>query len=62
MLLLLPTSQNTKSIGKPTPTFRKQGSTKIINCASASGTLVVIATYKGKYKTPTTVEEGKDTV
>lgn len=45
-----------------TPTFRKQGSTKIINCESASRNGKIDLTYEGEYKTPTTIEESKYTV
>jgi len=62
MLLLHPASQNTQSLGTATPTFRKQGSTSIINCSSASGEDTQAVTNEGKYKTPATVEKGKDTV
>ena len=61
-LLLRPASQNTQFLGTATPTFRKQGSTRIINYSSASGSDTAAVTYEGKHETPTTVEESKDTV
>jgi hypothetical protein len=62
MLLLHPTSQNSQSFGMTTLTFRKQGSTKIINYSSASGKKMDTVTYKGKHKTSATVQEGEDAV
>jgi hypothetical protein len=59
---LHPTSQDTQLLGMTTLTFRKQGSTRIINCSSAPDRDVDAVTYKGKHKTPATVEKSKDTV